>query len=179
MSSPDAAPGVQFSEEKGTSDKRIAPLSVGEGILPPAKNSPLPDDKTGQHLDKANSLLDELSREERSGFKAEIGGIGGASMGSSNFDHSGGAKTKSLKHKKSTSDIEEDNYDDDFIDEDIAGDDRDDIDESGNLQANHKIGDSHGITVSQSLGIDPSVDSLALEEYDHIEPVDKMGESNN
>ena len=149
MSSPDAAPGVQFSEEKGTGDKRIAPLSVGEGILPPAKKSPLPDDKTGQHLDKANSLLDELSREERSGFKAEIGGIAGASLGSSNFDHSGGAKTKSLKHeKRSTSDIEEDNYDDDFIDEDIADGDRDDIDESGNLQANHKIGDSHGITVS-------------------------------
>jgi hypothetical protein len=147
MSSPDAAPGVQFSEEKGTGDKRIAPLSIGEGILPPAKQSPAPEDKTAQHLDKANSLLDELSREDRSGFKAEIGGMGG-SMGSSNFDHSGGAKTKSLKNKKSTSDIEEDNYDDDFIEEDLAGDDRDDIDESGNLQALHKIGDSHGITVS-------------------------------
>lgn len=146
MSSPEAAPGVQFSEEKGTGDKRIAPLSIGEGILPPTKKSPAPDDKTGQHLDKANSLLDELSREERSGFKAEIGGIGGASMGSSNLDQS--AKNKSLKHKKSASDIEEDNYDDDFIEEDLAGDDRDDIEESGNLQAMHKIGDSHGITVS-------------------------------
>ena len=150
MSSPEAAPGVQFSEEKGTGDKRIAPLSIGEGILPPAKQSPTPDDKTGQHLDKANSLLYEMSREERSGFKAELGGIGAASMGSSNFDHSGGAKTKSLKNKKSTSDIEEDNYDDDFIEEDLAGDDRDDIDESGNLGAHHKIADSdkHGITVS-------------------------------
>ena len=29
-----------------------------------------------------------------------------------------------------------------------------------------------GITVSQSLGIDPSVDSLALDEYDHIEVVE-------
>lgn len=29
----------------------------------------------------------------------------------------------------------------------------------------------HGITVSQSLGVDPSVDSLALDEYDHIEKV--------
>ena len=107
-----------------------------------------PDDKTGLHLDKANSLLDELSREEKSGIKAEIGGIGTASMGSSNFDNSAGAKNRSLKNKKSASDIEEDNYDDDFIEEDLAGDDRDDIDESGNLQAMHKIGDSHGITVS-------------------------------
>ena len=29
----------------------------------------------------------------------------------------------------------------------------------------------YGITVSQSLGIGPSVDSLALDEYDHIETV--------
>lgn len=32
-----------------------------------------------------------------------------------------------------------------------------------------------GITASQSLGVDPSVDSLALEEYDHVEPVMKSG----
>ena len=35
-----------------------------------------------------------------------------------------------------------------------------------------KMGDSHGITVSQSLGIDPSVDSLRLEQYDHVEDVE-------
>lgn len=29
-----------------------------------------------------------------------------------------------------------------------------------------------GISVSQSLGIDKSVDSLALDEYDHIEIID-------
>lgn len=29
----------------------------------------------------------------------------------------------------------------------------------------------NAITVSQSLGVDPSVDSLALDDYDHIEPV--------
>ena len=31
-----------------------------------------------------------------------------------------------------------------------------------------------GITVSQSLGVDPSVDSLALEDYDHVEPVERL-----
>lgn len=148
MSSPDAAPGVQFSEEKGSGDKRIAPLSIGEGILPPAKKSPAPDDKTAAHLEKANSILDELSREDKSGMKAEIRGIGSGSMGSSGLDHSAGAKDKSHKTKKSASDIDEDYQDDDFIEEDLAGDDRDDIDESGNLQAIHKIDDSKGITVS-------------------------------
>jgi hypothetical protein len=36
--------------------------------------------KTESHIEKANSLLDELSREEKSGFKAEIasGGISGS-----------------------------------------------------------------------------------------------------
>jgi len=29
----------------------------------------------------------------------------------------------------------------------------------------------NAITVSQSLGVDPSVDSLAIDDYDHIEPV--------
>lgn len=33
--------------------------------------------------------------------------------------------------------------------------------------------DSEGYAGSTSLGIDPSVDSLALEEYDYIESVEK------
>jgi len=33
-------------------------------------------------------------------------------------------------------------------------------------------GRGFGITVSQSLGIDKSVDSLALDEYDHIENIE-------
>jgi hypothetical protein len=28
--------------------------------------------------------------------------------------------------------------------------------------------------MSQSIGVDPSVDSLALEEYDYVEMVDRM-----
>ncbi len=37
--------------------------------------------------------------------------------------------------------------------------------------------DSAGHTGSMSLGVDPSVDSLALEEYDYIEPVEKTSSS--
>jgi len=55
----------------------MAPFSVGEGIAPPDKTPP--KDKVGtttdKHLEKATSLLDELSREERSGYKAEIAGL--------------------------------------------------------------------------------------------------------
>lgn len=75
-----------------------------------------------------------MNREEKSGFKAEIGGLKHGSSGKlSNLDHS--AKSKSGKNKKNSSD--EDNYEDDFIDEDIQQDDRDDIEDSGQLP--HKI----------------------------------------
>jgi hypothetical protein len=35
------------------------------------------------------------------------------------------------------------------------------------------IGGSMGIGVSQSVGVDPSVDSLALDDYDHVEHVER------
>ena len=31
-----------------------------------------------------------------------------------------------------------------------------------------------GISISNSLGIDPSVDSMALEGYDYVEPVHRL-----
>lgn len=37
--------------------------------------------------------------------------------------------------------------------------------------------DSGGFAASASLGLDPSVDSLALEEYDYIESVEKASQS--
>ena len=33
--------------------------------------------------------------------------------------------------------------------------------------------ESGGFTGSASIGVDPSVDSLALEDYDYIEPIEK------
>jgi hypothetical protein len=90
-----------------------------------------------------------------------------------------------------------DNYNDDFDDEEImedipadgGHDDTDNILNSGNnfgdRPSNNLLGQQQhrstiisesagGITVSQSLGVDPSVDSLALEDYDHIEPVERV-----
>lgn len=91
-----------------------------------------------------------------------------------------------------------DNYQDDFdveeeIDEDIPdnNDDTDNLLGSANNYGAGAQNQSHlnptgqhrstfisesagGITVSQSLGVDPSVDSLALEDYDHIEPVERV-----
>ena len=169
LSSPDVHPGVQFSEEKGSA--QIQPLSIGEGILQPSKTPPK-DDKIDKHVDKANSLLDEFSREDRSGFKAEFGLGGGSDKSLAKMNDSDKQKSKKSNKKSDKSDS---NYEEEFedIEEDLAGD-RDDIEESVGLDGLKKIGESHGITVSQSLGIDPSVDSLALEDYDHIEPVERL-----
>jgi hypothetical protein len=59
--------------------------------------------------------------------------------------------------------------DDELIEEDIATDRENN---GNNDHAISSLGHQAGITVSQSLGIDPSVDSLALDEYDHIEVVE-------
>jgi hypothetical protein len=61
--------GINFSDIK---NKDYQPLSVGEGILGQAAPSPPKETATSKHLEKANSLLDELSREEKSGYKAEL-----------------------------------------------------------------------------------------------------------
>ena len=49
------------------------------------------------------------------------------------------------------------------------------LESNDNVNPHKNITESAGgITVSQSLGVDPSVDSLALEDYDHIEPVERL-----
>ena len=165
---------------------------MGEGIAPPEKTPPKDQvgTTTDKHLEKATSLLDELSREERSGYKAEIAGL------KSNVDKianepspdrsdrapfAGKSDNKPVQNaepvRRTTSQLD-DNYDaDDFeeeIDEELPEDDLGlDISAAG-MAGFGKIEASHGITVSQSLGIDPSVDSLALEDYDLIEPVERL-----
>jgi len=59
-----------------------------------------------------------------------------------------------------------------LIEEEIATDREKDNRDGYNDNIQSSLGHQAGITVSQSLGIDPSVDSLALDEYDHIEVVE-------
>ena len=76
----------------------------------------------------------------------------------------------------------EEEYDDDF-DDDIQEDLPDPVEQSTenvgrsneNVTGSRGMGSSGGgIGVSQSLGVDPSVDSLALDDYDHVEPVERV-----
>ena len=105
-------------------------------------------------------MLEEIQREEKSGYKAE-------------FNQPVNDFGKKLSKKEE--EIAE-TYGDDFeeeIDEDLPVDDLLGSDGDGHRLGN--VGQSlGGITVSQSLGVDPSVDSLALEDYDHVEPVERL-----
>lgn len=82
---------------------------------------------------------------------------------------------KSRDRKSADDDI--DNYDEDFdddIEEDLPEGQNDEAYEQDGVARSTNIGGSgQGLTVSQSLGVDPSVDSLALEDYDYIEPVER------
>ena len=107
-SSPEAAPGVQFSDEKASRQM----LPIGEGLAERKET----DKSTNKNIDKANSLLDELSREEKSGFKAQFD--------VDNSDDKVGGKSQKSKGKKPKSEFE-DNYEEDFdeIDEDLPEED--------------------------------------------------------
>lgn len=112
---------------------------------------------TDQHIEKANKMLEEQKREENAGYKF------------------GGNKSNNYSRDNSRKDNDIiDTYGDDFeedIEEELPEDNHllDSNDQHKNITES-----AGGITVSQSLGVDPSVDSLALEDYDHIEPVERL-----
>jgi len=105
---------------------------------------------------KAASLLDDFQAEQKQGFSLQ------------------GQKPnrKAIPQAQIQARGSEPEIDEDF-------DYEDDIKEELPDQALESIGKSDyvagsmGIGVSQSMGIDPSVDSLALDEYDHVEYVER------
>lgn len=122
---------------------------------------------------KANNLLEEMQREEASGYNLKEDADSDKKSSPMSLQS---AKKKTKTPTPENSDGIVDNYEDDFdeIEEDLPQSDveqeaADDAVKSGNV-----AGSGHGITASQSLGVDPSVDSLALEDYDHVEPVERL-----
>jgi hypothetical protein len=111
-------------------------------------------------------MLEEQKREEKSGYQFNS---------SHNNDNNKSGKYSRDNSKKEDDIIE--TYGDDFeeeIDEELPEDNHL-LDSNDNFNPHKNITESAGgITVSQSLGVDPSVDSLALEDYDHIEPVERL-----
>lgn len=124
-------------------------------------------DSTEKNLAKADDLLREMDREEKRGFNlaGRKKSLGDDLNSRVNFNNN------KVADKDSDENID-DKYEDDFsddIEEDLPEDNQPDpVDEAADSRNNVAI------TVSQSLGVDPSVDSLALEDYDHVEPVERI-----
>lgn len=122
-----------------------------------------------------------MDREEKSGFN--LGDNSDKQDSDFDLEDDDVKKANQFNSRQGISKEEADddaNYDDDFdddIEEDLPADQHEGLDEVDDLNArsaNNVAGSGQGITVSQSLGVDPSVDSLALEDYDHVEPVERI-----
>ena len=153
-----SAPGINFSDIKNKD--AYMPLSVGEGILGQPAPSPPKETATEKHLERANSLLDELSREEKSGYKAELinqekSASDKAYMYNPSASRSGSGSPDASYNKKDKKRSEEDDiregddmYEEEF--EDLIEEDIPEIEQSGDrlMGVQRGIGESHGITVS-------------------------------
>ena len=116
----------------------------------------------------AEKYLDELDQEEKEGFRLEVKGPSQNQIKNKGGNNQNNKKKVLFGNKFGNNKGGRDEYDDE-IEEDIQTE-RDQ--EKDNKIIESSLGHQAGITVSQSLGIDPSVDDLALDEYDHIEVVE-------
>eukprot|EP00347_Sterkiella_histriomuscorum_P004528 403360119 len=112
------------------------------------------DDKNMKKMDSKYSMaqkqLMDYEEEENKGYSMKVN-----------------APINQAKNQKKPSNV----YDD-FVEEEIEEDIQSDrYNDDKNIESSGR-GGGFGITVSQSLGIDKSVDSLELDEYDHIEFVE-------
>ena len=110
----------------------------------------------------AEKYLDEYENEAREGFKVEVKRPGTRGKGPKD------AKSSFADKFGGNQGSQDD--DDEMIEEDIQTERDKEYGFDKHIESS--MGNQAGITVSQSLGIDPSVDSLALDEYDHIEVVE-------
>ena len=120
-------------------------------------------------MDKAQSLIDDALDEDTKGFQLNQNA---AESQKHDLKTKLAGAEKDAKPKSEKDPFAETNqYDDDFeydIEEELPAEDEQPA------SARHVETSGQGITVSQSLGVDPSVDSLALEDYDHVEPVERL-----
>jgi hypothetical protein len=110
-------------------------------------------EKARKNIEDIDKKLEEIKQKDAQGLIAEI-------------------KTSVSKKEEEVSE----NYEEEFeIEEDLPSDR--DLAESQENIGKAGFGQSEsmgGVTVSGSVGIDPSSDSLALESYDYIEPVERL-----
>mmetsp|Transcript_9161 Transcript_9161/g.10371 ORF Transcript_9161/g.10371 Transcript_9161/m.10371 type:complete len:293 (+) Transcript_9161:199-1077(+) len=127
------------------------------------KESPQ-QDKFGDSVEQEKKNLDEVDKKlkefESDGLRME--------MDRTSPDKNAESLSNSKPNNMGGFDDYEDDFDediDDNIDEDLPVED---FDPTESRDKNPEFGES-GISASQSMGIDPSVNSLDIDEYDHIE----------
>ena len=120
-------------------------------------------------FDEAEKLMKDFYKDEQEGFQVPVPNkdkkVFQVDMKQLNKNRLGGSQANDVD---SDSDIGDD------IEEDIQTDRDENAGFDGNKMGGGLTESANagmGITVSQSLGVDPSVDSLALDEYDHIEVI--------
>lgn len=129
---------------------------------------------SGNKLSDAEKRLQDFYKEESEGFNfqgptAKAEKKPDKSKAKAQPDKSGKGRPQRRGFKVKIDGVED--RDEDEIEEEIQTD-RDEFNHVTKVAENSHSGNyGTGITVSQSLGVDPSVDSLAIDEYDHIEVI--------
>lgn len=142
----------------------LPPLTQKKGGLEPLNFNPKEEaspDKFSESVDKEKKNLDEVDKKlkefEKDSMKMEI---------QKNSPDKKAQKFDTKGNKPKTTGF--DDYDDDFED-DIAEDlPVEDFDMHDHKDKNPEFGES-GVSASHSMGIDPSVNSLDIEDYDYVE----------
>lgn len=149
--------------EKLASLNDLPPLTQKRGGLEPLDFNPKEDNNEfSDSVDKEKKNLDEVDKKlkefENDSMKMEVDKASPDTKA-----HKFGSKPAKNKPTGGLDDYEDD-FEDDII-EDLPVEDFDPVD---NKDKNPEFGES-GISASQSMGMDPSVNSLDIEEYDHVE----------
>jgi hypothetical protein len=138
----------------------LPPITKKKGALEPLDFNPKEEDKFSDSVDKEKQSLEEVDKKlkefEKEGMKMQIN-----KPSPDKKSHKFGDKGK-----KKVTDL--DDYEDDFEDDIVEDLPVEDFEANEPKDKNPEFTES-GVSASQSYGMDPSVTSLDIEGYDHVE----------
>lgn len=137
----------------------LPPLTKKKGGLEPLDFNP-EEDKFSDSVDKEKQSLEEVDKKLREFEAKDARKVPAHKPSPDKKSHKFGDKSK----KKADFDDYEDDFEDDIV-EDLPVED---YDASETKDKNPEFTES-GVSASQSYGMDPSVTSLDIEGYDHVE----------
>lgn len=139
----------------------LPPLTKKKGGLEPLEFNPKEEDKFSDSVDKEKQSLEEVDKKLKEFEAKDAMKMPAHKPSPDKKSHKFGDKTK-----KKVADF--DDYEDDFEDDIVEDLPVEDYDASETKDKNPEFTES-GVSASQSYGMDPSVTSLDIEGYDHVE----------